>query len=77
MIAVIASLQLLAVNAAWDWYPEVVARLVSARADANPVGWNLLVTLVIVSTLVLLVTPYQIAHAIWNSMRHVHRGMAF
>jgi hypothetical protein len=55
----------------------VVARLVSARADANPVGWNLLVTLVIVSPLVLLVTPYQIAHAIWNSMRHVHRGMAF
>jgi hypothetical protein len=76
VFAFILLLQLGMATEAIAWYPDVVARVLASRDAANPLGWSLLVTLVVVSPLVLLVAPYSIANAAWRAFRQPSRRIA-
>ena len=69
-------LQLGMATEAIAWYPDVVARVLASRDAANPLGWCLLMTLVVVSPVMLLVAPYSIANAAWRAFRQPSRRIA-
>ncbi len=55
------------------WYPDVVARMLAWRQSHalsgwDVLSWNVAMTVVIVSPMLLLVGPYQVAHAFWQRL---------
>jgi hypothetical protein len=65
---VIFVLQAALLTVGYDWFPDILARVAASRPNAHGAEWDLLVSLMALSPVLLLVAPYAIAVSAWRSL---------